>query len=115
MKKTRYVPIFLFLLAPAAQAQMHECTLNPHDPQVAAKVAGEGSALELRKQGEGCRLQLDCKARAAPARLRYGLATLKGLKTPPVASQITSITFDYADGTKQTCQVVGAQLLQGMP
>jgi len=107
---------FIFLLAafPAA-AQMHECTLNPNDPQVAVKVAGEGSVLELRKAGEGCRLQLDCKARAAPARLRYDLATLKGLKTPPVASQITSITFDYADGTKQTCKVVGAQSLQGTP
>jgi len=108
------VPIFLLLLAPlAAQAQMHECTLNPNDPQLAVKVAGEGSALELRKQGEACRLQLDCKVRAAPARLRYDLATLKGLKTPPVASQITNITFDYADGTTQTCKVVGAQLLQG--
>ena len=110
--KTGYVPVFLVLLAPlAARAQMHECTLNPNDPQVAVKVAGDGSALELRKAGEGCRLQLDCKARAAPARLRYDLATLKGLKTPPVASQITSITFDYADGTKQTCQVVGAKAL----
>jgi hypothetical protein len=112
MKRTGTV-LFLMLLAFPAAAQMHECTLNPNDPQVAVKVAGEGSALELRKAGEGCRLQLDCKARAAPARLRYDLATLKGLKTPPVASQITSITFDYADGTKQTCQVVGAQLLQG--
>ena len=112
MKLTGHVPVLLLLLAPlAAQAQMHECTLNPNDPQVAVKVAGEGTALELRRQAEGCRLQLDCKVRAAPARLRYDLATLKGLKTPPVASQITNITFDYADGTKQTCQVVGAKAL----
>jgi hypothetical protein len=90
---------------------MHECTLNPDDPQVAVKVAGGGGALELRKAAEGCRLELDCKVRAAPARLRYDLATLKGLKTPPVASQITRITFDYADGTEQTCQVVGAKAL----
>ncbi|MDF3011217.1 MAG: hypothetical protein K0S03_2013 [Burkholderiales bacterium] len=107
-------PIFLLLLAPlAAQAQMHECTLNPNDPQVAVQLAGEGSALELRRQADGCRLELDCKVRAAPARLRYDLATLKGLKTPPVASQITNITFDYADGTTQTCKVVGAQSLPG--
>ena len=110
MKLTGYVPIFLLAACPAA-AQMHECTLNPNDPQVAVKVAGEGSALELRKQAEGCRLQLDCKVRAAPARLRYDLATLKGLKTPPVASQITRITFDYADGSSQTCEVVGARAL----
>ena len=109
--KKRGLSLFFGLVALSAAAQMHECTLNPDDPQVAAKVAGEGSALELRRQGEGCRLQLDCKVRAAPARLRYDLATLKGLKTPPVASQITSITFDYADGTKQTCQVVGAKAL----
>ena len=101
----------LISLALPAAAQMHECTLNPNDAQVAVQVAGEGSALELRRQAEGCRLQLDCKVRAAPARLRYDLATLKGLKTPPVASQITNITFDYADGTSQTCQVVGARAL----
>lgn len=110
MKKMGTVLILVSLAFPAA-AQMHECSLNPNDPQVAVKVAGEGGALELRKAAEGCRLQLDCKVRAAPARLRYDLATLKGLKTPPVASQITSITFDYADGTKQTCQVVGAKAL----
>ena len=110
MIKAGCVPIFLLLAFPAA-AQMHECTLNPNDPQVAVKVAGEGGALELRKAAEGCRLQLDCKVRAAPARLRYDLATLKGLKTPPVASQITRITFDYADGTAQTCKVVGAKKL----
>ena len=110
MKKTGTVLILMLLAFPAA-AQMHECTLNPNDPQVAVKVAGEGGALELRRAAEGCRLELDCKVRAAPARLRYDLATLKGLKTPPVASQITRITFDYADGTKQTCQVVGAKAL----
>ena len=111
--RKRGLSLFFGLVALPAAAQMHECTLNPNDPQLAVKVAGEGSALELRKQGEACRLQLDCKVRAAPARLRYDLATLKGLKTPPVASQITNITFDYADGTTQTCKVVGAQLLQG--
>jgi len=110
MKLTGYVPILVLVASPAA-AQMHECTLNPNDPQVAVAVAGEGGALELRRAAEGCRLELDCKVRAAPARLRYDLATLKGLKTPPVASQITRITFDYADGTKQTCQVVGAKQL----
>ncbi len=103
--------LILILLAVPAAAQMHECTLNPNDPQVAVKVAGEGGALELRRAAEGCRLELDCKVRAAPARLRYDLATLKGLKTPPVASQITRITFDYADGTAQTCKVVGAKKL----
>jgi len=110
MMKMGTYPIFLLLAFPAA-AQMHECTLDPNDPQVAVEVAGEGGALELRRAAEGCRLELDCKVRAAPARLRYDLATLKGLKTPPVASQITRITFDYADGTKQTCQVVGAKAL----
>ena len=99
MKKIGYVPIFL------------ACTLNPHDPAVAVKVVADGSALELRKGAEGCRLALDCKARAAPASLSYDLATLKGLKTPPVASQITRIKFDYADGTSQTCKVTGAKAL----
>ena len=91
---------------------MHECTLNPNDAQVAAQLAEGGGALELRKGGEGCRLVLDCKARAAPARLRYDLATLKGLKTPPVASQITRIIFEYADGASQTCSVIGAAPLK---
>ena len=103
----------LFLWVPlAASAQMHECTLNPHDAQVAAKLGAGGGALELRKAGEGCRLVLDCKARAVPARLSYDLATLKGLKTPPVASQITAIKFDYQDGTSQTCAVIRAETLQ---
>jgi hypothetical protein len=105
----------LFLLAAAASpaaAQLTECTLNPYDPQVAAKLAPEGNVLELRKPGEGCSLILDCKARAAPARLRYDLATLKGLKTPPVASQMTSIVFEYADGTSQSCGVVAAKSLK---
>jgi hypothetical protein len=110
MRKIGYVPIFLVPFA--AGAQMHECTLNPHDPQVAAKVAAGGGALELRKGADGCRLVLDCKARAAPARLSYDLATLKGLKTPPVASQITRIVFEYADGKSQSCRVIGAQALQ---
>ncbi|MGQ0544883.1 MAG: hypothetical protein ACT4P3_06045 [Betaproteobacteria bacterium] len=101
------------LLAPfAVNAQMHECTLNPHDPQVAAKLAEGGGALELRKGSEGCRLVLDCRARAAPARLSYDLATLKGLKAPPVASQITRITFEYADGAPQTSRVIGAARLE---
>jgi hypothetical protein len=91
---------------------MHECTLNPHDPQVAVKLAEGGGALELRKGGEGCRLVLDCKARAAPARLSYDLATLKGLKTAPVASQITRIVFEYADGASQACKVIRAQSLK---
>ena len=99
MRKIGYVPIFL------------ACTLNPHEPAVSVKVVADGGALELRKGGEGCRLELDCKVRAAPARLSYDLATLKGLKTPPVASQITRIRFDYADGTSQACQVVGAKAL----
>ncbi|HZM35454.1 MAG TPA: hypothetical protein VFC18_13290 [Burkholderiales bacterium] len=95
-----------------ALAQLHECKLNPRDAAVAAKVASDGSALELRKGAEGCRLELDCKARAAPASLSYDLATLQGLKTPPFASQITRIKFDYADGTSQTCAVVGAKALE---
>jgi hypothetical protein len=99
MRKIGYVPIFL------------ACTLNPHDPAVTASVAPGGGALELRKGAEGCRLELDCKARAAPASLSYDLATLKGLKTPPVASQITLIKFDYADGTSQSCKVTGAKAL----
>ena len=99
MRKIGYVPIFL------------ACTLHPHDPAVTVNVAPGGSALELRKGAEGCRLELDCKARAAPASLSYDLATLKGLKTPPVASQITRIKFDYADGTSQTCKVTGAKAL----
>jgi hypothetical protein len=106
--------VFLLgLLFPlAANAQMHECSIDPHDPQVAAKVAEGGGALELRKGAEGCRLALDCKARAAPARLRYDLATLRGLKTPPVASQITRIVFEYAEGAPQSCNVIGAAALK---
>jgi len=107
MRKIGYVPIFLVPLA--ASAQMHECALNPHDPQVAVRLAEGGGALELSKGAEACRLVLDCQARAAPAKLSYDLATLKGLKTPPVASQITRIVFEYADGARQSCQVIGAQ------
>ena len=110
MRKIGSVPIFLIWASPAL-AQMHECTLNPHDAQAVAQVAADGTALELRKGAEGCRLQLDCKARAAPARLRYDLATLQGLKTAPVASQITRIIFQYADGELQVCHVVGARAL----
>jgi hypothetical protein len=104
--------ILLTVMAPHAGAQMHECTLNPHDPQVAAKIAAGGAALELTKPGvAGCRIVLDCKARAAPARLSYDLATLKGLKTPPVASQITAIRFDYADGASQSCAVIRSEAM----
>ena len=111
MRKLGTYPIYLLLLMPLAAAAQTECALNPYDPQVAVKLAGEGKALELRKPGDGCRLELDCKVRAAPARLRYDLATLKGLKTPPVASQMTTIHFEFADGTSQTCRVVGAKAL----
>ena len=104
--------LLLVLAAFPAVAQMHACTLNPHDPQVTAKLAAGGGALELRKGSDGCRLALDCKARAAPARLSYDLATLKGLKTPPVASQITRIVFEYADGKSQSCRVIGAQAMK---
>ena len=111
MRKIGCIPVFFFVPL-LANAQMHECQLNPHDPQVAAKLAAGGGALELRKGAEGCRLVLDCKAREAPARLSYDLATLKGLKTPPVASQITRIVFEYADGKSQACQVIDAQAMK---
>lgn len=106
--KTIFLPLFALAAFPAAA----QCTLNPHDPQVSAKVAAGGGALELRKGADGCRLVLDCKAREAPARLSFDLATLKGLKTPPVASQITRIVFDYADGKSQACRVIDAQALK---
>jgi len=48
--------------------------------------------------------------RAAPVRLDYELATLAKGKIAPYASQMTRISFEFADGTKQTCNSTGARV-----
>ena len=101
----------IFALAPlAATAQPDGCTLNPYDPQVAARLSADARALELRKGSAACLIALDCTVRAAPVRLDYELATLAKGKIAPYASQMTRISFEFADGTKQTCNSTGARV-----
>lgn len=92
-----------------------ECPINPKDPGVVANIAADQRALELRKDGAFCRVELDCTLRARPTGLRYELGTLKGLKTAPVATQMTSITFQFADGAPQTCNSTGTSTAQVAP
>ena len=101
----------ILALAPlGAAAQPEGCTLNPYDPQVAARLSADARALELRKGSAGCLIALDCTVRAAPVRLDYELATLVKGRIAPYASQMTRISFEFADGTKQTCNSTGARV-----
>jgi hypothetical protein len=101
------ITLFLPLLA---LAQPAECPINPKEPGVVASIAADQRALELRKDGAFCRIELDCTLRARPTGLRYELGTLKGLKTAPVATQMTSITFQFAEGAPQTCNSTGSSV-----
>lgn len=109
MRKMVHVPVFLFLLVPLPVSA--DCEMNPYGPQVEARLSADRRALELRKDGGGCRIALDCTVRAAPKAIHYELATLAKGKVAPYASQMSALTFEFADGSRQSCRSAGVQAL----
>lgn len=104
---TSTVFLLLALLLPLEAAA--GCEMNPYDSRVQVKVSQDARALELRKDGGGCRIALDCTLLAKPVHIRYELATLVKGKVAPYASQMSVITFEFADGARQTCRNAGTK------